>query len=165
MTQSVKDEDRGYHALIKRLTGDATRKHDLTIGIHEAEGSQTARGTEALTVAQLGAFHEFGLGVPRRSFIADWFDDTKAEHEEQLRKMAKAVVAGTVPSIEIALERLGNRYVGEVQRRIRQGIPPPLKPATIKRKGSSVALIDSGQLWTSLRYRVDGKPGPQSSEE
>jgi len=163
MSAHVTDTDHGYRALLKRLMGASERQADLTVGIHEGEGNVTAKGSDALTIVQLAAFHEFGLGDnERRSFIADWADEKEDEHRQQLVKMGQAIIKGTVPSVDVGLERLGNLYVGEIQRRIAQGIPPPLKQATINRKGSSIPLIDTGQLRSSIRYRVNGKGGPQS---
>jgi hypothetical protein len=148
----VLDKDNGYDALLERLRQGAAR---LTVGIHEAEGS--VDHGDGVTVAEIGEFHEFGLGVPRRSFIADWADEGKAEHDDQLRKMAIAIVKGSVPSARVGLERLGNLYVGEVQRRIAGRIDPPLEQATIDRKGSSVPLIDKGILRSSVTFKVVGE--------
>ena len=36
------------------------------------------------------------------------------------------------------------------------GIAPPLKPATIARKGSSTPLINTGQLRSAITWRVEG---------
>lgn len=151
---AVRDRDRGWKRTLRRLFG-ARRPVTLSVGIHEDKGGGAAKeGADGLTVAQVGAFHEFGLGVPRRSFIADWADENEARHKSQLAKMAKAVAKGAVPSVEVGLERLGNLYVGEVQRRIAAGIDPPLAQSTIDRKGSSVPLIDTGQLRSSITYKV-----------
>ena len=49
---------------------------------------------------------------------------------------------------------LGQKYVGQIQARISAGIPPPLAESTIARKGSSVPLIDTGQLRSAVTYEV-----------
>lgn len=160
MSGSVKDTDHGYAKLLDRMRKAAT-PGELTVGIHEAEGSEPKEaGTDGedepgLTVADVGSFHEFGLGVPRRSFVADWADENKAEHEEALSKMAQAVVRGAVPDTETALARLGERFVGEVQKRIADGIEPPLAQSTIDRKGSSKPLIATDQLRSSIAPYVN----------
>jgi hypothetical protein len=167
MANNVRDIDRGFAAMLRRLTR-AAQEHELTVGIHEVEGSEPKKESDGetgpATLAEIASYHEFGLGVPRRSFIADWADENKARHEEQLRKMAQAIVAGKVDSPETGLARLGALYVGEVQRRIAQGIDPPLAESTIKRKGSSKPLIDTGQLRTAITYYVDGKRTAKPTE-
>jgi hypothetical protein len=158
MAGRVTDRDRGAKALMKRLRDRG--KQRLTVGLHEAEGEAPHEGGDdgsELTVLDVGLMHEFGgdPGPPRRSFIVDWADKNTAEHQDQLRRIARAVVTGELPSIENGLERFGLRAVGEVQARIKAGIEPPLDEATIDRKGSSTPLIDKGQLWTSIRHRLE----------
>ncbi len=152
----VSDKDNGYAALLGRLR-KASETTRLTVGIHESEGAAAAE--DGATVAEIGTYHEFGLGVPQRSFIADWADETEDEHKAQLAQMAKAVVDGKVDSLEHGLERLGNRYVGEVQKRIAEGIEPELAESTIKAKGSSVPLINTGQLRSAISFYVNDKKG------
>lgn len=156
---SVRDTDRGMKAMLKRLQADVG---ELTIGIHEAEGALPKESDEGaqpdVTLLDVAIFHEFGTTtVPRRSFIGDWADENRAAHEQQLRKMAKAIVQGKVASPEVALGRLGSLYVAEVQKRIADGIEPELAQSTIDRKGSSKSLIDTGQLRTSIAPYVNGR--------
>lgn len=153
---SVTDRDRGWKALFARLSRDTKAMH-LTVGIIDSEADKAAEGGGDLTMSQLGEIHEFGLGVPRRSFIADWADETKDEKINELRAMVRAHVEGKIPSFEAGLERLGNLYVAQIQKRIASNIPPPLSPITIARKGSSVALVDTGQLKSAITYRVEKK--------
>lgn len=157
----VRDIDKGHKALMNRLLH---RAGDLTVGIHAAEGAVPKKGgaddadsEEGLTVVEVGTFHEFGLGVPRRSFIADWEDENEAKHKAQLRQMAQAVVTGKVESVEQGLARLGTLYQAEVQKRISDGIEPPLAESTIRRKGSSKPLIDTGQLRSSITHVAKAK--------
>lgn len=148
---SVKDTDRGYAALVRRLTtaGEPT----VSVGIHEAEGSASEEG--GATVAEIGSYHEFGLGVPQRSFIRDWFDENEEANKERIRKLAKAVAEGKIPSAEMALERFGLYAVGSIQSRIADGIEPELAEETIRRKGSSTPLIDTGTLRSSITHKVN----------
>lgn len=149
---TFRDTDRGYKALRQRLS---ERAQQVTVGIHEDVGSQVHKDSDA-TIAEIASFHEFGTSrTPERSFIRAWADEKKAEHEQSLRQIAGAVASGQVASVEQGLERFGVRCVGEVQRRIRDGIPPPLAESTVEAKGSSTPLIDSGELWTSVKHKVE----------
>jgi hypothetical protein len=150
---SVADKDKGLKAAIERY-GKAAFGATLQVGINEAEGDQTHEGSD-LTIAEIGEVHEFGLGVPRRSFIADWSDEREEEHRAQIRKIARAVCSGKLPSWEMGLARLGVLYVAEIQKRISDGIEPPLAQVTIDRKGSSTPLIDHGILRSSITFTIE----------
>ena len=47
---------------------------------------------------------------------------------------------------------------GRIKEKITEGDPdwPPLRPETIKRKGSSKPLIDTGKLRASITHKVEG---------
>lgn len=153
-TVKFKDTDRGLEALKARIGKAAAAR--VSVGIHEAEGAEETEDGEA-TVLDVAAFNEFGGendNPPRRSFIADWADENSEEHKELLRRSAAAVVKGTLPSTTVALERLGLRFVGDVQKRIVAGIEPENAESTIAKKGSSTPLINHGQLLGSVTHQV-----------
>jgi hypothetical protein len=50
---------------------------------------------------------------------------------------------------------LGMELENRIRLKILSNVPPPLKESTIKRKGSSVTLIDTGQALASVQNRVD----------
>jgi hypothetical protein len=119
------------------------------------QGSQAAADHGGLTTAEVASFHEFGLGNnPERSWLRGWFDEKKETNRQAMVEHAKAVVKGKLQPNQM-MERLGQKFVGEIQERISAGIPPELKAATIRRKGSSTPLIDTGQLRTAVTYKVD----------
>lgn len=149
---SFKDKDRGYKKRIKDLTN--LKPTSLTVGIHAEEGNATHERSET-TVLDIGTIHEFGLGnSPERSFIRAWADEDKAKNETAIRTLMASAAQGK-RTVNDAAEILGTRFVGEIQKRMSAGIPPALSPATIARKGSSVPLIDTGQLRSSITYRVE----------
>lgn len=143
-------KDNGLGALTKRLKGIG-KGYTLTVGIHGPEGEATDGGTTVLEVATI---NEFGIGVPERSFIRDWADQGEARHNEQLRQVAAVVIRGGY-TVEVGLGRLGALYQGEIQARISAGIPPPNAPSTIAKKGSSTPLINTGQLRSSILWRLE----------
>ena len=147
---AVRDTDKGFRALVRRILG--LRKPMITVGIHAEEGAQQEG---ALTVLDVATINEFGLGVPERSFIRAWFDSSKVQNRNTMSALARSVVQGKITRDQ-ALDQFGQRLVGDIQTRIAKGIDPPNAPATIKRKGSSKPLIDTGQLRASVTYRVQG---------
>jgi len=148
---TVKDRDRGYKALMRRVGRMSRRTAVLTVGIHDDAGAHPM----GLSVAAIASFHEFGMGNnPERSFLRAWFDEKKAKLQDQMTKSEVAVYKGMVTQ-EQALERLGLRFAAEVQAKIVGGIPPALDPATIERKGSSTPLVDTGHLKSSIKHKVE----------
>jgi len=91
--------------------------------------------------------------IPERSFLRATFDQKTDNIAKTAKKLQNQVIAGKLDTKK-ALETLGLYIKGLIQRRISSGIPPPLKPATIKRKGSSKPLIDTGQLRASIDHKV-----------
>lgn len=158
MAGKVVDKDQGLNAMVNRLAKAAGATRTLQVGLLEAAESNPAVGRDGqasgLSISELGEIHEFGLGVPQRSFIRDWYDGTEQKHRQQFSMMAKAIVKGTIDDWDQGLNRLGLLYVAEIQERIKAGILPELEEATIAAKGSSTPLIDTGQLWTSITHEV-----------
>lgn len=148
---SVKVTDHGYKALTRRVFGDQALP--MAVGVFEANGSKTYE--DGMTVLEVATIHEFGTStIPERSFIRAYFD----ENQTRIRKMMTALMGSVIEgkrTKEQVLEILGQKLVGEIQARIAARIPPPLAPETVRRKGSDVPLIDTGQLRSSITYKVD----------
>lgn len=148
---TIRDVDRGYKKLFRNLKKHRRQDLVVTVGIHAAAGGHKAGD---LTVAEVGAFHEFGLGNnPERSFIRAWFDETKSTNRKLLRAVYKKVLLGKLDEAA-ALGIMGAAFAGQIQQRIASGIAPALAPETVERKGSSTPLIDTGQLRSSVTFEV-----------
>ena len=154
MTYSLRDTGKaGLDKLIKALHGRV-----VSVGIHAAEGAEPHKDAPGQTVAEIGGYHEFGFGVPRRSFIADWFDQNYQENHDALFKVVKP--AFTKPEyLDTALTRFAAWAVGQVQARRAAGIMPELAPSTLKQKArhghaKEVPLINTGQMRASIRGRI-----------
>lgn len=93
------------------------------------------------------------IKMPERSFIRGTVD----AKGRQITKIAKTLMQSVFKkqrTTKQALGLLGIFVQGLIRGRMSAGIPPPLKPATIKRKGSSKPLIDTGQLRSSIDLKV-----------
>jgi len=109
-------------------------------------------------IAEVAAIHEYGApaaGIPERSFLRRAFAEQSGAEALQkfLVRTAKTLIAEKL-EVPTALERLGQFAVAQVKNRIKAVIPPTLKPETIKRKGSSTPLVDTGQLLNSVTHEV-----------
>lgn len=150
----IKDTDNGYKKLFEAVFAD--ENPIISVGVHSNEGKEKHNGeTDAsLTVADVAAFHEYGLGNnPRRSFIGDWFDQNQQQIMQMATKGMQQALKGSLTKQQL-LARLGAMMVGGIQARMSGGIPPALTSATIARKGSSVPLIDTGQLRSSITWVI-----------
>lgn len=126
----------------------------ITAGLHAKEGAK--RYPTGVSVAELGSWHEFGLGVPQRSFIRGWFDENRAKLPAAIRaELQRAVKRGETQMF--GLRRLAVTIQASIQARIANGIAPENADSTILRKGSATPLIDTGTLRSSIVVRVDGE--------
>ena len=145
-------------ALLREL--DWLAQHEAVVGILQGKGAEEQRAPD-LTMAQLGAIHEFGApeaNIPERSFLRYTADTRKDDLAEILTTAVGAMLEGRLPG-EKVLQAGGLFLATATQEYIREGEgpPPPLAPATIKRKGSTHRLIDTGRLVNSITYEVREK--------
>lgn len=65
----VKDTDRGFKSAMRNLK---LMSAGLTVGIHDEDGDKakiTPKGETTSTVMDVATAHEYGIGVPERSFL------------------------------------------------------------------------------------------------
>ena len=151
MAVKITTRDRGARALAERLRG-VKRTRAITVGIHEDDGAEATE--EGLTVAEVAEINEFGLGVPERSFVRSFAEENEAEHVANMRKLGVAIVKGKTTAIA-GLEAVASVYRGKIQAKIASGIAPENAESTIRQKGSSTPLVNTGQLRSSADARVE----------
>lgn len=153
---TIRDIDRGA----KRLVAMAKRRTpSVRVGIMGSEASEKKQGGSAgATLVDIASYHEFGRGNnERRSFIADWADESEAEALKKLRSVFKMAIKSG--GFERNLNLFGLWAQGGIQKRIAQGIAPELKASTkarkkVRGKSGNTPLIDTGQLRSSITYDV-----------
>lgn len=162
VTVDVKVIDRGWNDIQKRVAQLATSTAFVTVGVQGPKAAANHQNS-TLSVGQIATIHEFGkviqtryarIVIPARSFIGatcDLYKDKIGQREVLLQQGFVLGKFGLVQSLEL----LGTYVVGLIKSRIARGIPPANKPSTIRRKGSSKPLIDTGQLRNSITYKVD----------
>lgn len=122
MTVEIRTRDTGLDEFMKRL-----RSPEVTVGVHSADGSEIEEGSD-LTVAEIAAIHEYGLGVPERSWLRDFVDENRTRLLDMLETTSLRVADGADP--EVAMNRFGLAVVGMIKQRITAGIEPPLAEET-----------------------------------
>lgn len=56
--------------------------------------------------------------------------------------------------VKTVVKKAGVNLRNEIVKKIHSNIPPPNAPSTIKAKGSSKTLIDTGEMWRSVDTQV-----------
>jgi hypothetical protein len=153
VSSSVTDSDKGYRKLMASLA-EASKGIVATVGIHAEEGGA---GDGSSSVIQVAEWAEFGTSrQPARPFVSSWADERGDKALAEIRDaIGEAVHRGSSPAI--AVDRLAQKFAGEIQSRIADGIPPPNAPSTVAQKGSSTPLINTGQLRAAIRGKLEGK--------
>jgi hypothetical protein len=139
----IRDEDHGYRDLLERYKHI---KGAVNVGVDAVPHMPTGQMTD-----EIGAFHEFGNGVPERSFLRAWVDENQQAIQEKLTDLGLTyLLDGEINAWQIPF---GQWAVKEIKNRIAHEIPPPLAPKTIARKqgsGAQVPLIDTNQLMRAI---------------
>lgn len=151
MTTRIIDDDRIWKKMQRAFKTGGGR---VLVGI---QGKNAQIDRDGLTNVVLGMIHEFGTidgNIPERSFIRATIDTNIDKYFKVTAKLSAKVVVGEMTE-KRALEILGLLVVSDIQSFIEAGISPPLKPATIARKGSSVPLIDTSVLKNSITSEVE----------
>lgn len=118
---------------------------------------ESASYPDGTPVAYVATIHEFGApsqGIPARPFMRPAVEENGPEWVRQLGEGAKAAANGGIAPRDV-LEMVVLRAAGDVAKKIQQVNSPALKPATVKRKGSSKPLVDTGQMIQSITGKVE----------
>lgn len=117
-------------------------------------GLQASAGAE---IVMVGAVHEYGTDtIPMRP----WLRTSAARYGRAWGRAWTGAVTAALKGTptDVPLRLVGLTMVGDIQATILDGPWFPLSPETIRRKGSDVALVDSGQMRQSVRAQVE-RPG------
>lgn len=104
-------------------------------------------------VAMIAAIQEFGapsVGIPPRPF----FRNMIAKKSKQWPLAIKQTLIRADYDAEKALDIVGAAIAGQLRQSVIETNDPPLKPATIRRKGFSKPLIDTSVMINSIDHEV-----------
>lgn len=144
---------------LKELLAATADIPSLRVGVIGDEASQQ-HPDDGPTNAEIGAWHELGAGVPRRSWLRDWIDANMSTIRTTLYdRLRDAILDERDPRTPI--NQAGLKFVGDIQQRIADGIEPPLTEETKRRKmaksgnAKDTPLIDSDQFRTSITHDLE----------
>jgi hypothetical protein len=99
--------------------------------------------------AVLGVTQPHKINIPARPWLSPGVD---ASNLEYVKLIEDGIANGD--TMDQTLNRVGVVAVASVQRYMTELRTPPNAPSTIKRKGSSNPLIDSGAMRQSVTYKI-----------
>jgi len=147
----VIDRDLGWKAIKREL--ERAKGREVAVGI--LQGSVDSEGA---SIAEYATYNEFGTDdVPSRPFMAMSFDENKADIETDFTRQSKAIVEGK-RTADQALTVIGQKHAARVQNTITgRDITPKLADSTIKAKGSTKTLVDTGAMTNAVQIELRGR--------
>jgi len=153
MSKGVKDTDFGMDSIRKEI--EAFKHMGVKAGIVEGSGN-----VDGVSIADYAAWNEFGVPgkkkkwrIPPRPFIRGWVENHGEEIKQTIDKLYDLVAGGRLTA-STAIKRLGQFAQDGIKRYIISGAFTPNSESTVKQKGSSRPLIDTGTMRNSVRYEV-----------
>jgi len=143
----VKDTDKGLKRFMQEM--QAARTAYVTVGVHEGE-----RNIDGANIAEYAAANEYGTeNIPSRPFMRTAFDENTGAIQKDMAGLVNMAKSGG--SVVQGLRVVGEKHQQRIQRTIKgRDFLPKLAESTVKAKGSTKTLIDSGAMVNSIRYVV-----------
>ena len=135
-----------------RLSGPSKVKVGFPAGEADSDNIQKAVWNEFGT---RGGASGGGWGgpVPERPFMRNAVKNNTGAYQSAMRTSAVKILRGET-SMTTVLRKLGIKAQGDIQAEITSLSSPPNSPTTVERKGSSNPLIDTGEMRSSVTYKV-----------
>ena len=160
----------GVHGDAQARGDDAGMTNAQLASIHEFGGTFTHPGGTPYKVlgngrvaflakgapGATGVTKPHSITIPARSFLRATVDENIDALSSLIAKQIDQISDGKQTG-QGAAELIGIYMQGLVQKRISDGIAPANKAATIRRKGSSKPLVDTGELKASIVWKVTKK--------
>lgn len=137
-----------FENALRKLAKNIARPASVKVGF--LEKSKYPDGTP---VAMIAAINEYGApsrAQPPRPFFRRMIADKQGEWPEAIAKLLRANDLDAVKTLDLA----GAAIAGQLRQSIRDLRDPPLAPSTIRRKGFSKPLIDTGFMLGSVDHEV-----------
>lgn len=139
----------GLEAALRVLKRNLSKAKTVRVGF--LEGGTYPDGTSIPLVAAINEFGAPSRGQPPRPFFRNMIAKEKSGWPASIEADLKA----TNYDAKKTLNRLGTRVKGQLQQSILDLMEPPLKPATIARKGFSKPLIDTSVMLNRVDFEVE----------
>ncbi len=145
----VEDRGPGFQQLIADLAGA-----ELTVGVHGEEGARQHPDAPEMTVAEVMAMHELGIGGQKeRSWLRKFLDTNEQRYVDMAKRAMQDILRGA--SRKKATEHIGYVITDEMRGNIVDGkIQPALAPSTVEKKGHATPLLASAAGVNAITFRL-----------
>ena len=151
--KGVIEIDHGW----KRIERELKRMDASYVKVGLLSGAGSYAGGGRANLVDIGTFNEFGTKtIPERPFMRQSFEKNIAAIRKRFDSLVGEIYVGRTDT-EGALHEIGERHKGEIQGEIVSGGWTPNAPSTIRKKGSSKPLIDTGAMRQAINYEVEVK--------
>lgn len=147
ITDRMTSEGKKFEKMLKELADKQVR-----VGFQRGEATEED-GTDVCDVA---AWNELGtVNMPSRPFLRKSVDENAGKINNFLQSTKADLLRGV--SAEQVLKEIGMFQKDLIQEKITEGSYAPNAVSTVKRKGSSKPLIDTGRMRQSVNYVIKKK--------
>ena len=146
MMSNVIDKDLGWKRIKRKM--DFLDGKEIRAGVLPSAGN----GKKGVPISEYATYNEYGTEkIPSRPFMA-----TSADENKGWSTSVKNAVKGIIDGAEVIsqMNTVGEKMKTDIKKNIGTYRFKPLKPATVKKKGHDIQLIDSGDLYDAIDYEV-----------
>lgn len=154
MVRRIRGSSAGFGRTLERL-----KRAEVRVGFFAH-----SRYEDGTPIAGVAATQELGSvieKIPARPFFGPAIDQGKTANARGIAKAVSNALAGG--DLKQGLELVGQKVVGDIQKKITEVTMPPLSPVTIaaraarhsKGLASTKPLIDTGAMLAAVTYEVD----------
>jgi len=141
-----------------RFRKEMKKLKDLQVRVGFQRGNGKAKnhdGSESeVDICDVAMFNELGTSTsPSRPFMRQSVDNNAGKINSFLKNQIQRIKNGETDA-EGVMKAIGTFQKGLVQKTIRDGDFEPNAPSTVKKKGSSKPLIDTGQMRQSVNFVI-----------
>jgi len=159
MSIRTKDINKGYLEAMAEIAKVKRGPH-VKVGFQGTSGDRPHSSGSKASVTDIATFNEFGTiskkgnpHIPARPFVRTTIDDNFRKLVKLNRRLFYRMSKGDMTTVR-ALKILGLEIQSLMQKKIVDIKEPPNAPSTIKRKGSSSPLQNTGRLKQSITFVV-----------
>ncbi len=144
---------KGVAGISSLLPGPSSVKVGFPAGVADSDNINKA------------VWSEFGTsrGIPERPFMRNAMRNNKAAYKAAMKAAAATIIEqaalgkSAADEKRKALKKLGVLAQGDIQAEITSLRTPPNAASTIRQKGSSNPLIDSGEMRAAVTFQIKEK--------
>lgn len=163
MKTSIKSKHLGAE-LTKRILNEYKKLEKVQIDVGFPKGkanaypgktTKTGKIIKGMPVQTVAYWNNYGTSrIPARDFINFNAAELANVSKKMFNKMVYQITNGNFAAVTTIQNQLGNLAVGIIQDAITNLRNPPNAPSTIRIKGSSNPLIDTGHMRSSVTYVI-----------